>query len=268
MRISEQQGRTRRKTAPARRRRRTYSYSATGTAVKLRSGVRRITGSHMLALLMLLAMVALLAWFFVDTRFFIYEAEVQGNALVSADEVYRASGLDTMSVFYVNWRQVAERICHLVPGVAQVRINCQLPNRVLIHVREHEVHFAWRTNGGAFLVDGEGRVLKSDDGGYGELLSIHDLDEYPLQPGDQVDQIALKAVSRLHSLLPEVKAFDYSRAKGISLLDGHGWRIYFGDDQALPEKVATMHAVLQKIANSGASVKLIDLRFVGCPYYE
>jgi hypothetical protein len=29
-----------------------------------------------------------------------------------------------------------------------------------------------------------------------------------------------------------------------------------------------MHAVLKKIVSTGDSVKLIDLRFVGSPYYE
>jgi len=235
---------------------------------RLRLGAIGISRSQALALLIVLSMFTLLVWFFVDTRFFVYEAEVQGNALVSADDVYRASGLDTMSIFYVNRSQVAESIHHQVLGVAEVQVDCQLPSRVHIRIHEQDVHFVWRTMGTAFLVDGEGRVLKVDDGSHEGLLSIRDLDDRPLEPGDRVSQVALNAVSLLHSLLPEVGGFEYSRAKGVSLFDARGWRMYFGDDQALEKKVANMHAVLQKIARSGDPVKFIDLRFVGSPYYE
>jgi hypothetical protein len=79
---------------------------------------------------------------------------------------------------------------------------------------------------------------------------------------------ALTTVERLHSLLPEIRAFEYSQEKGVSLYDARGWRIFFGDDRALAEKVASMRALLQKIASRGETVKLIDLRFVGSPYYE
>jgi len=221
-----------------------------------------------LALLTLLAMATLLVWFFVDTRFFVYEAGVQGNTLVGADEVYGASGLDTLSIFYVNRTQVVERVCREVPGVAQVDVDCRLPNRVRLRVREQDLRFAWHTSGTRFLLDGEGRALKADDGLHGQLISVRDLDDRPLVPGDWVDPAALNAVSYLHGLLPEATVFDFSRLKGVSLLDQHGWRIYFGDDHALAEKVATMRAVLRKVQSSGASIKFIDLRFVGTPYYE
>jgi len=264
----KRQSGARKKRAAVRRRKRTYNYSVSNMIPRLRSGTSCISRSRVLALLVLLAMVALLAWFSLDTCFFIYEAEVQGNALISADEVYRASGLHTLSVFFVDQAQVAERIRQHVPSVAQVHVGCQLPNRVCIRICEREVRFVWHTRGTAFLVDGEGQVLKVDDGAHGALLPIRDLADQPLQPGDQVDRVAVNAASGLHRLLPQVKAFDYSKAKGISWLDARGWRIYFGDDQALAEKVAGMHAVLQKIASSGASVEFIDLRFVGSPCYK
>ena len=79
---------------------------------------------------------------------------------------------------------------------------------------------------------------------------------------------ALQTVEGLRRLLPEIKIFEYSDVKGISLHDARGWRIFFGDAQALPEKVASMHALLQRIASRGEPVELIDLRFVGSPYYE
>jgi hypothetical protein len=163
---------------------------------------------------------------------------------------------------------VADDICRQVVGVVGVQIDCQLPGRVRIHIREQEAAFVWHAMGTAFLVDGEGQVLKADDGSHEGLLSIRDLDDSQLEPGDEVDRVALDTADRLHGLLPDVWAFEYSKEQGVSLLDARGWRICFGDDQSLVEKVASMHAIVKKIVSAGDSVKLIDLRFVGSPYYR
>lgn len=235
---------------------------------RLRLGAAGFTWSKVLASLILSAMVALLVWFFVDPRFYVYGAEVRGDTLVSAADVYRASGLDTMSIFYVNRGQVADNIGRQVVGVVGVQIDCQPPARVHILIREQEAAFVWHTMGTALLVDGEGQVLKVDDGPHEGLLSVQDLDNRTLGPGDQVDRVALNTVDRLHSLLPDVWTFEYSQVWGVSLLDARGWRIRFGDDESLVEKVATMHAIVKRIVSTGESVKLIDLRFLGSPYYE
>jgi len=219
-------------------------------------------------LLALVVASALLVWFFLDPQFYIYEIEVGGNTWVSADEVYRASGLHCVSIFYVDRAQVAESICQEVPGVIQASVSCGWPSRVHIGIRERKASFVWRTGRVAFVVDRAGHVLEPDDGSHEGLLSVRDLDEQPLEPGDRVNRTALDTASRLHSLLPDVGVFDYSGARGVSFVDRRGWRIFFGDGQGLAEKVASMHVLVDKIASSGASVEFIDLRFVNSPYYR
>jgi cell division septal protein FtsQ len=221
-----------------------------------------------MALFLVGVMTALLLWFFVDERFYVYGAEVQGNSLVTADEVYQASGLHTMSIFYIDRRRVAQDIAQHLPSVTQVRVQCQLPGRVSIHVSEEDVRYVWRRADAAFLADAEGRILKVDEGTHAGLVVVQDLDNTPVRPGDQVDRVALNAAGRLHSLLPEVQVFEYSKARGVSLFDARGWRVYFGDDERLAEKVATLQALLLRLEQEHKSVKVIDLRFAGSPYYQ
>lgn len=235
---------------------------------RLRVGTASISGSHVLAMMIFLAMVALLIWFWVDLRFYVFEAEIEGNTLVSTDEIYQASLLEGMSIFYVCPADVVKNIRKAIPGVVGVHVKCQLPNRVHISIREQDVHFIWHTAGAAFLVDDEGLVLKMYDGRDGSLITIRDLDNRPLKPGDHVERVPLSTASRLRELLPGVKTFEYAQAIGIILTDARGWRVYFGDDQRLSEKVATMYAMLDKLAKEGRAVRLIDLRFVSSPYYE
>ncbi|MGC8785953.1 MAG: cell division protein FtsQ/DivIB [Anaerolineae bacterium] len=258
----------RRKHTAARRRQVHRQYGVSVAVPRLSTGTASLSGSRVLAFVVFLAMVALLLWFWLDLRFYVFDVEIVGNALVSSDEVYRASLLEGRSIFYVNRADVARNIRESIPGVMDVRVQCQLPARVRISIHEQDVRFIWRTGGTTFLVDGEGLVLKADDGRDGDLIAIQDLDKRPLKPGDYVDRVVLSAASHLHDLIPGAKTFEYSKATGITLADARGWRVYFGDDQQLPQKVALMHALLDKLAREGRSIKVLDLRFVANPYYE
>jgi cell division septal protein FtsQ len=221
-----------------------------------------------LAGVLLLACAGLLVWFFVDWRFYVFAARVEGTVSVSNSALYQASDLDGYSIFYVDRAKVGSEIRSQVPGVEQVHVECRLPNDVTIRVEQGDVRFVWVTGGTGYLVDGAGLVLQSDDDGHRGLVSVRDLGDRPLQLGERVSEVALTTVERLHSLLPEVRAFEYSQEKGVSVYDARGWRVYFGDHQALPEKVASMRAVLQTIARRGEAVTVIDLRFAGSPYYR
>jgi len=233
----------------------------------VRDRAATVPWSRIAALFLLAAMTAILVWFFQDGRFFVYEARVAGNQLIGANDVYRAAGLHTLSVFFVNRRAAAENLRRNLPGVAAAQVDCSLPSQVDLRVSEREGRLLWQTGASVWLVDGQGRVMKADDGRRAELLRVRDLDSRPLQLGDTVDLVAFTSASSLHRLLPEVRSFDYSKDKGISLPSAQGWRIYFGDDLELPEKVASMQALLSKIP-AGSAVQFIDVRFVGAPYYK
>lgn len=256
---------------------RTYGYSVSRlaggisksrTAPRLHWGLLPLTPSRVLAGVLLLAMAGVLVWFFVDARFYVYSADVQGNTLLSASDVYKASGLHALSIFYVDRAEVAARIRKAIPGVSAVYVDCRWPGRVSIRIREQDVQFVWLTKDGPFLVDGTGLVLKASSVVQAGWLSIRDLDNQSLKPGERVDRAALDTVSGLRNLLPEAKSFEYSKARGIQWVDGHGWRIYFGDDRDLARKVATLRALSHKILESGGSVEWIDLRFVDSPVYR
>lgn len=227
-----------------------------------------INWSRALATLLMAVSAALLIWFFTDMRFYVFEAHVQGTTLVDPNEVYRASGLAGYSVFYIDRCAVADRIRTEVVGVEHVHVECQLPNHLLIGIEEGDVRFLWQTAGLSYVLDGAGRVLQPDDGSHGALITILDTDERSVEPGDQVDIVALRTAESLHRLLPEVTIFEYSRDRGLGVQDARGWQIWFGDDQSLLKKVATMHAMLQRITSNGETVRLIDLRFAETPYYE
>lgn len=224
--------------------------------------------SRVLASALAVTMVGLLAWFFVDMRFYVFDVQVAGTVLADAQEVVRASGLEGYSAFHIDAGGVSDRIRSMVPGIERAHVQCQLPNRVVIRVQEGDVRFAWESQGAVFLVDGRGHVLQISDGSRKGLITIRDMDNRSVQVGDTLEVTALDTAEQLHSLLPDIWSFEYSHATGVSLHDVRGWRIHFGDAESLPAKVASMNALLQEIARKGETVRLIDLRFAGSPYYE
>ncbi len=269
MRYQDKPKRRQPKKTVARRSRRAYGHSVAATLPGLRVRTVPWTGSRVLALLGLLVVSGVLAWFFLDARFYIYGANVQGNSMLSATEVYQASQLDGMSTFYLDRAEVARRICEAIPGVTSVRVEYRWPSQVSILIREQDVRFVWHTQpGAAFLVDGAGLVLKLDSGSHPDLLDIRSLDAVQLKPGEHVERVALSAASALHSLLPQASAFDYSRLKGIQWVDEQGRRIFFGDDRRLDEKMACMRTLVAKIERDGSKAEFIDVRFVESPYYK
>ena len=131
MKIREERNRQQKRRRTGHHQRRTYDYGISNAMPRLRLEVKTLSGSRILALLLSSAMTALLVWFAMDTRFFVYEADVQGTALLSATDVYAASGLDMLSIFFVDRAQVAERIREAIPGASAVHVDCQWPAHTL-----------------------------------------------------------------------------------------------------------------------------------------
>jgi cell division septal protein FtsQ len=269
--------------ARRRRRRRTYalsiplslrlrrsrakpSTSESRAAEGAQSGTLR--GSRLLASGLVVAMAAVLVWFAMDTQFYVFDVEISGTSLVDPREVSAASGLEGYSVFHIDTAAAADQIRLSVPGVERAFVTCRLPDRLVIHIQESDAHFCWESMGSTFLVDGQGHVLQASDEPIDGLLLIHDLDDHRLKVGDKVNPSVLGTVEQLHAFMPEARSFEHSQALGVSLQDARGWRIHFGDAEALPEKVASLNVLLQQISKRGEVVRLIDLRFVGSPYYE
>jgi len=269
----------------ARRRRRTRSYATSvplvqqlgglfgGRSVSRKASTRTASGwagtaSRVLAFLLAVSTLGLLVWFFADYRFFVYAAEIGGAETVSAGDVYQAAGLHEMSVFYVNRAKAAEQICGRLLAVESATVSCAVPARVQVAIQEKRVAYRWHIGGQAYLVDEDGLVLGLDDGVHQGAIAIHDGDGDALAAGDMVDANVLRAVREVCAMLPETKVLQYSEAMGVSISLAQGPTVYLGDGRDMPAKLATMRAMLREVSSSGQSVDLIDVRFVGSPYYR
>jgi cell division septal protein FtsQ len=93
--------------------------------------------------LLLLALGWLNYQLFATEAFYVYEARVVDNQLVPAEEIYQNSGLEGMSIFWINPSQVEAAIASL-PNIKEARVHCGLPNRVTIKVVERQPQVVWQ----------------------------------------------------------------------------------------------------------------------------
>lgn len=245
-------------------------YEATAPKIKLSLrpvvGFWQDRGGKTLGFLLLLALGWLTYHLFAAETFYVYEARVVGNQLVPAEEIYQNSGLEGMSIFWINPSQVEAAVVSL-PNIKEARVYCGLPNQVTIEVVERQPQVIWQRGEERYWVDEEGAILPAR-GELPEATVIVDLDERPIRPGDRVDPRIVAGAQKLRSLLPELTTVQYSSRTGISFQSEQGWPVYLGQGEDMEQKVAIMKALLQEIAAKGIRPQFVDLRFKESPYYK
>lgn len=222
-------------------------------------------GPRGFSLFLAIILVALISYLFISDAFYVYEAVVQGNSLVSAEEIYQGSEVEGYSIFFIHPQQVESAIRSL-PDVREAKVQVRLPNQMIMEVRERQARVIWQTGGERYGVDEQGTILPLR--GEEPPISIRDLDTTSRQPGEHVDLEIIAAAERYSTLLPEVREFDYSHRHGLSIVNEHGWRIYLGDAESAVAKVTILKALVQRLASQGMMIDFIDLRFQESPYYR
>lgn len=214
----------------------------------------------------LVLLAALGYWLFLTDDFYVYEITVQGSCLVTPEEIFAASGLDGLSIFWVNPQQVADAVAHL-PGILSAEVQCSLPNRVTIIVVERKPQVVWQRAGTRWLVDEQGTVLTAQTDAEGGLV-VEDQDSEPLRPGDRVDAAAVVGALQLQRLMPELPAVSYSSRTGLSFRHSLGCDVYLGTGTDMAEKLAILQALVEQLTASGEHPEYIDLRFKESPCYK
>ncbi|HEY54498.1 MAG TPA: FtsQ-type POTRA domain-containing protein, partial [Caldilineae bacterium] len=116
--------------------------------------------SHALALVLLVAALFATGYGFLSNDFWVYSAIVSNNRHTSSEEIYREAGIDNFSVFFIDPRQVVERLKQL-PHVQDARVQVRLPAQVRIQVKEREPIILYQIQGDSHWIDAEGVIMSA-----------------------------------------------------------------------------------------------------------
>ena len=193
---------------------------------------------------------------------------VEGNSLLSREEITRAAGVLGQSIFGVDRRRVASAVAGL--GILRrVDVAVALPNSVAIRVEEYAPRYVWQAGKANYLVDERGIVLASVDAAP-PLPAVREVEGKARHRGDAVSLEVLQAVARLAASWPaalgERPAFEYGPA-GLTAIGG-AWRADFGEGDELAAKLLALEAVLRHVDAEGKNLSYVDLRVVDRPYFK
>lgn len=225
--------------------------------------------SKLIALILLFAASGLLYHVAASDDFRITSVVVTGTRLLSDSEVETAAAVSGINIFWLRQEAVARRL-QAVPAIESVQAGAYLPNRIEVRIGERTPVAVWRSGDIAWLVDGEGRVLRSVQTPPA-LPTLRDVGAPALAPGASVDRAALATLFRLQEVLPRAaglspRDFEYSADAGVTMVADSGLRVVFGRGDDLEWKVTALVAVRRELERQGQRAELIDVRFKDRPY--
>jgi|Deesub1362A_J573_1020465.scaffolds.fasta_scaffold03484_3 cell division septal protein FtsQ len=234
-----------------------------------RLGLRRLItqsrqAGRFVSLTLLVGLLAILAECFMSYSFFVYEADIRGNHLLSYEVLYEASGIDGYSIFWIDPKAV-EASLEALPYVREARVRSWLPNRVEITIQEREPMLLWRTKGKALWADWDGVTMEPIRDLPG-LIRLEDELAEAVGPDGHLDPNIILGIRGIRQLLPEVDLFYYNRLNGLHFTTPDGVEVRLGDGQDMAYKVQLFDAIRRQARIEGRSVHLIDVRYPESPF--
>ena len=226
-------------------------------------------GWRLLSFGMVVGLVTVLLLFFDGAPFYVHYVEVGGLRHIPPEEIYGLSQIANLHIFWVDPAQVARDILR-DPAIASAEVEIRWPSRVLIRVVEREPALVWEQAGVRTWVDVQGYVMpmRADVGGLLRVV-VEGIDEV-VTPHSRIPQDVVDGALQLRALRPNIEVLFYHPTEGLGVLDGRGWRAYFGTGTDMPQKLLVYETLVEKVWQDGRGVwpHLFDVGDLRAPYYR
>lgn len=230
-------------------------------AVQPATSFWRVNGSRTIGGMVLLLCLWIIYLLFSDSGFYVYGAVVEGNRILGTEEIYQASQIDTLSVFWVNPNTIKANV-EALPNVKTAHVKVTLPANVVISIEERQPAVIWQTGDNMWWIDNEGFFVPPRESQETEQkqLRIIDYDAYPVRPNDQVDLRIIRGAQLVHEHTPDINELLYTRAFGLVYITPEGWPVYLGEADNIAPKLTVAEAVRADLLTREVIPKFIDVR--------
>jgi predicted transcriptional regulator len=220
------------------------------------------------------ALLLVLSWglgeFLSADRYLVESMEVSGNQLLSTAQIQSLVDFIGEGIFAIDPEVIVEQLqAHSEIETAQVHL--ALPNRVTVEVRERTAAVAWNDAGRTWWISLEGLAFIPQEEN-ANLVRIEteeavlSISEEALTPA--MDPDVIRNALALSEALEDVDVLQYDPQYGFGFEDPRGWKVVFGVDGDMAMKVRVYRALIEKIAEKGISVALVNLEDQAAPYYR
>jgi len=215
-----------------------------------------------MASLAVMSLVSLILWqCLASPAFLVGPAIVSGNKGLATSEVIEATKrLQGRNIFLVDPQEAWQSVKSL-PGVKDVSVRLELPNRLLIEISDEEPQLIWEVRGVQYWIGRDGETIKAGSAPTRSLLITNpDPKAAPLKQGQRVDTRAISTVQQLQQLLPnQVRSYEWSPFGGITVVSNEGWRAGIGWDDNLEAKVEMIRATIRLVTERREALKAVDV---------
>ena len=191
-------------------------------------------------------------------QFTVRQIQVVGRGLPVA-EIDQSAQVAGQNIFTVRSDAVIANL-EGVQEVAVRRVDVTFPDRVTIYARMRQAMVAWQTAGGLYVLDPDGRVIRSVKRTPLPIITSTERNG-SLGPG------VVEAVHEAVQLLPRaphgaIAAFKYDARTGLSITGKSGWLAIagIGDRRTMANRIATLASFLRTANAEGKTFPRIDLR--------
>jgi hypothetical protein len=226
-------------------------------------------------LLALAAVVgALVLWLTVDSRFYVYDAQIDGTRRLSTEQVFDASGLRGLHILWARPAAIESQILESLPSLESVEASCQLPSKCSIAVVERRPRVLWEDSGQRSWIDDQGTVFDAQDAAADVGYLGEDAGQWsvtgplPLEEEGHLDpsvRVALEELWQSERDLPGI--FQYSPAQGLSFVDENGWRVVVGEGSGMARRLQVLDGLVAHLKAAQVTPRFVDVRFPEAPYY-
>jgi hypothetical protein len=232
----------------------------------------------------------LAVWLTVDARFYVYDAQIEGNRRLSQQEIFEASGLSGLHILWARSSTIESRILKALPSLESVEAECRLPSECAISVVERRPRVLWDEGtaglGEVWWIDEEGAIFPGTasvpvsgdgtsaaaeaDAGAPEQASGRWVVTGPLPRDDEgnLDEQVRAALAGIWESGRDLPAeFQYTPDKGLSFVDERGWRIILGQGAGMARRLQVLERLVVHLESRGITPRFVDVRFPEAPCY-
>ena len=238
-----------------------------GRPSRLAAGRQR---SRLFAFAILIAILAGSVMLSEGERFLVREIEVIGNSTKSSSEVASISGVRLgMNIFSVDEEEI-KRNFSVSNAVELKDIRIEMPDTVILEVRERSVCAAVSCVGVVLLVDMDGYVLHrmSSMPQNRTVPLVSGMDARISTNGRTIEagtngqlQVMSNVLSKIYEkgMQTHISEVNVSNVNSVYLMSVSGIQVFIGDDENLDIKFAWMRAMLDTLTAEGVMSGVVDV---------
>ncbi len=210
---------------------------------------------------------SLLGYAITNENFFVDSIELVRTDYVTGDEIYRASGVHGVNVFWINPADVQSNI-ESVPGIELAVVEFEWPSTLYVEIKEKEPVILWKQAGKSVWVDEVGKTFPARHHLSWLLPIIVDDATEPLGIDEYIPIDVVEGARQLKALRPNIELLHYDVGRGLSYQDGRDWRGYFGSGNNMGTKLLVYETLIENLMSRGIWPKIISVVEPGTPFHR